>query len=155
VGATAAAQRLTLRYPDRPHNAEALLVDPSSGALVIVTKDSSGSARLYAADHPTTDATTTMRPAGRVSLRTGQAVMAGDVSANGRTIVLRTSDRAFAWSRRPGESLVSAMRRRPCAARADLFVEGQGEALALTRGGRAFYTVVEGDRPTLRRYAPS
>jgi hypothetical protein len=152
--ATAPAQRLTLRYPDSAHDAEALLVDPSSGALVIVTKDFGGIARLYVADHPSTDATTTMRRAGRVSLGTGEAVTAGDVSANGRTIVLRTYDRAFAWSRRQGESLASAMRGRPCIARADLLVEGQGEALALTRRGRAFYTVPEGGRPALRRYAP-
>lgn len=152
--ATAAAQQLRLRYPDRAHDAEALLVDPSSGALVIVTKNFDGIARVYVANHPSTDATTTMRRAGRVSLGIGEAVTAGDVSANGRTIVLRTYDRAFVWSRRRGTSLASAIRRRPCAARANLLVEGQGEALALTRNGRAFYTIPEGGRPALRRYAP-
>jgi hypothetical protein len=35
---TVSAQPLALRYPDGPHNAETLLVDSSSGALVIVTK---------------------------------------------------------------------------------------------------------------------
>lgn len=153
--ATAPAQRLTLRYPDSAHDAEALLVDPSSGALVIVTKDFGGIARVYIADHPSTDATTTMRRAATLSLGTGEAVTAGDVSANGRTIVLRTYDRAFVWSRRRGESLASAVQRRPCAARSDLLVEGQGEALALTRSGRAFYTVPEGVRPALRLYAPA
>ena len=153
--ATAPAQRLTLRYPDRAHDAEALLVDPSSGALVIVTKDFGGVARVYAANQPASDTTTTMRRAATLSLGTGEAVTAGDVSANGRTIVLRTYDRAFVWSRRRGESLASALRRRPCAVRADLLVEGQAEALALTRDGRAFYTVPEGGHPKLRRYAPA
>jgi hypothetical protein len=152
--ATAPAQRLRLRYPDRPHNAEALLVDPSSGALVIVTKESGGIAHVYVADHPSTATTTTMRRVGRLSLGSDEPVNAGDVSANGRTIALRTSDRAFVWSRRTGESLASAMRRRPCAPRAYLGVEGQSEALALTGDGRAFHTVPEGDRPALRRYAP-
>lgn len=152
--ATETAQRLRLRYPDSPHNAEALLVDPSSGALAIVTKDSGGIARVYVADDPSTNATTTMLSAGKVSLGKGEAVTAGDVSANGRTIVVRTYGRAFAWSRRSGESLASAMGRRPCAVGADLSGEGQSEALALTRDGRAFYTVPEGERPALRRYAP-
>jgi hypothetical protein len=152
--ASVPAQPLRLRYPDGAQNAEALLVDPSSGALVIVTKDPGGNARVYAADNPSAGATTTMRRAGRVRLGDGRAVTAGDVSANGRTIVLRTSDGAFVWSRRRDESLVSALRRRPCAARANLLVEGQGEALALTPDGRAFYTVPEDDRPALRRYAP-
>jgi hypothetical protein len=151
--ATAAPQRLTLRYPDRPHDAEALLADPSTGALVIVTKDFGGVARVYAADRPSARAVTTMRRAGTVSLGAGQAVTAGDVSANGRTVVVRTYDRAFAWSRRGGQALASVTRRRPCAARAGLLVEGQGEAIALTRDGRAFFTVPEGRRPRLRRYA--
>lgn len=153
--ATAPAAPLTLRYPDGPRDAEALLVDPSSGALVIATKEFGGIARVYVADHPAADATTTMRRAGRVSLGTGAAVTAGDVSANGRTIVLRTYDRAFVWSRRRGESVVTALRRRPCAARTDLGAEGQAEALALSRDGRAFYTIPEGERPALRRYAPA
>lgn len=151
---TTAPQRLTLRYPDRPHDAEALLADPSTGALVIVTKDFGGAARLYVADHPSPTAVTTMRRAGTASLGAGQAVTAGDVSANGRTIVVRTYDSAFAWSRHGRRPLASVMRRRPCAARARLIAEGQGETLALTRDGRAFFTVPEGRRPALRRYAP-
>ena len=154
--APARVRRLALRYPDGPHDAEALLVEPSTGALVIVTKDFGGMARVYVAERPSRTATTTMRRAGRVSLGAGEAVTAGDVSGNGRTIVLRTYDSAFVWSRRRGQSLASAMRSRPCRARpAGLLAEGQGEALGLTRDGRAFFTVAEGRRPLLRRYAPA
>jgi hypothetical protein len=149
---TVSAQPLALRYPDGPHNAETLLVDSSSGALVIVTKVDRGSARVYVADHPSAVGTTTMRAAGTLPLRDGQQATGGSVSANGRTIVVRTYSRAFTWSRHGDESLVAAMRRPPCGARADLIAEGQGEALALTRDGRAFYTVPEGAHPALRRY---
>jgi hypothetical protein len=38
---------------------------------------------------------------------------------------------------------------------ADLLREGQGESLALTADGRAFYTVPEGERPPLRRFEAS
>ncbi len=151
---SAPAQRLTLRYPDRPHDAEALLVDPSSGALLIVTKSFGGTARLYAARRPRAGTTTRLRRVGTLSLGVGEAVTAGDVSANGRTIVIRTYGRAVVWSRRGRESLASALRGRGCEVRANLFVEGQGEALALTANGRAFYTVPEGTRPALRRWAP-
>jgi hypothetical protein len=153
-GSPARAARLALRYPDGAHDAEALLVDPSSGALVIVTKDFGGSARVYVADRPSRATITTMRSAGRITLGAGGAVTAGDVAANGRTIVLRTYDSAFVWSRRRGQPLPSALRRRPCSARAGLLAEGQGEALALARDGRAFFTVPEGRRPSMRRYAP-
>ena len=154
LSGTAPAERLTLRYPDGAHDAEALLVDPSSGALVIATKSLDGLSRLYAANHPAFGGFTRLRAAGRVRLGNALQVTAGDVSADGRTVVLRTYDRVFVWTRRHGESLVAALRRRPCTARADLLVEGQGESVALTPNGRAFYTVPEGRRPALRRWAP-
>jgi hypothetical protein len=82
-------------------------------------------------------------------------VTAGDVSADGRTVALRTYDRAYVWRRRSGETVAAALRRPPCRADAGLLREGQGEALALTRDGRAFITVPEGSRPALRRYESS
>jgi hypothetical protein len=154
LSGTVQGERFTLRYPDRPHDAEALLVDPSSGALLIVTKSLSERADYYVADHPSSAGATTMRHAGSIPIGNALQVTAGDVSADGRTVVIRTYDRAFVWSRRRGESLVATLRRRACTARADLLVEGQGESLALTRGGRAFYTVPEGRHPPLRRWAP-
>lgn len=149
------AERLTLRYPDGAHDAEALLVDPATGAIVIVTKDFTGVGRIYVARRFVSGASLTLRAAGRVSLGAIQAVTAGDVSASGRTIVLRTYDRGYVWTRRRGRSLASTLRRRPCPAGASLIPEGQGETIALTPGGRAFYTVPEGGRPALRRYAPA
>ena len=89
-----------------------------------------------------------------LKLGLGQLLTAGDVSADGRTIVLRSYDRAFVWTRKRGETLARALRRAPCTADAKLLDEGQGEALALTRDGRAFYTVPEGSQPLLRRYEP-
>jgi hypothetical protein len=151
---TAAARPLALRYPDGAHDAEALLVSPSNGALFIVTKDFSGRARVYVSARPSATGTRTLRRVAQLELGGGEAVTAGDVSADGRTIALRSFFRASAWKRRRGESIAGALRRRPCVARADLFDEGQGEALALTRNGGAFYTVPEGGQPPIRRYAP-
>lgn len=153
AGAAAPAARLDLRYPDGAHDAEALLVDPFDGTLAVVTKSFGGGAFLYVA-HPPRAGMVVLRRAGRIPVAAGEAVTAGDVSADGRTIVLRTYDRALVWSRRRGESLAAALRREPCAAGADLAGEGQGEALALGSEGRAFYTVPEGRRPALRRYGP-
>ena len=38
----AGVDALRLRYPDGPHNAEAMLVDPRTGDLVIITKVATG-----------------------------------------------------------------------------------------------------------------
>ncbi|MGI9082260.1 MAG: hypothetical protein ACR2FZ_08275 [Thermoleophilaceae bacterium] len=150
---SAPAQRLTLRYRDGAHDAEALLVDPSSGALVIVTKDFGNTAGVYVADRPREGTTTMLRRIGDLTLDAAEPVTAGDLSADGRTIVIRTYDGVFAWSRRAGQSLATALRGRACAAGADLLVEGQSEAVALTADGRAFYTVPEGEEPPIRRWA--
>lgn len=154
-GAAVAASRIDLRYPDGARDAEALLRDPSSGALVIVEKRYGGRAGVYVAARPAAGATATLRRSGRLQAGVGAGVTGGDVSADGRTIALRTYDRAFVWRRRAGESVAAALLRRPCSAGADLLVEGQGESLALSRDGRAFYSVPEGIRPALRRYTPS
>jgi hypothetical protein len=136
------ATKLTLRYPDGPHDAEALLVDPRDGTIVIVTKDLGGTAGVYSGRR--------LRKAATLELGLGQAITAGDAAAD--TIVLRSYDRAYVWIRRGKESITRALKRKPCVAGANLAAEGQGEALALSRDGRAFWTLSEGPRPPLRRY---
>ncbi|HUR86714.1 MAG TPA: hypothetical protein VMY78_15340 [Solirubrobacteraceae bacterium] len=154
--ATRPAERLALRYPDGAHDAEALIVDPRSGALIVVTKSLGGESGVFSATAPAAGQTTALRRRGQLDLGVGEAVTAGDVSADGRTIVLRTYDSAFVWRRGVTESVAQALRRPPCSPRDDaLLAEGQGETLALTADGRAFYTVPEGSRPTIRRHAPA
>jgi hypothetical protein len=149
AAATAPAARLRLRYPDGAHDAEALLVDPLRGDLVIVTK-ALGAARAYRAS--------ARLPAGSQStLRRGPAIAlslatAGDVSADGRIVVLRGYDRLAVWLRRGREPLTTTLERPPCLSRTSLAGEGQGEAIALDRRGASFATVAEGSPAVLRRY---
>jgi hypothetical protein len=149
--ATAPAARLRLRYPDGAHDAEALLVDPLRGDLVIVTKVL-GSARAYRAS-------ARLAAGSQATLRAGPSiglslVTAGDVSADGRIVVLRGYDRVAVWVRRGRERLTTTLRREPCVSPTSLAGEGQGEAIALDRRGRSFLTVAEGSPAVLRRYAP-
>jgi hypothetical protein len=149
AGATAPAARLRLRYPDGAHDAEALLVDPVRGDLVIVTK-ALGVARAYLASAGL--------PAGsQATLRRGPAialslVTAGDVSADGRIVVLRGYDRLAVWVRHGRERLATTLRRAPCLSPTSLAREGQGEAIALDRRATSFATVAEGSPAVLRRY---
>lgn len=154
-GTVAVTARYELRYPDGARDAEALLFDRSSGSIVIVSKSLGGPAGVYAARRPSSGQVTTLRRTGTIELGPVEPVTAGDVSADERTIALRTYDQAYIWRRRAGESVAAALRRRPCRAAADLLGEGQGEALALTSDGRAFVTVPEGTGPALRRYESS
>jgi hypothetical protein len=147
---TAPAARLTLRYPDRPHDAEALLVDPIRGDLVIVTKVIGGG-RAYRTSARARAGTYTLAAGPSVDL---SFVTAGDVSADGRVVVLRGYDRVGIWTRRGRERLTTTLARAPCVSPTSLIGEGQGEAIALDRHGTRFVTVPEGSPATLRRYAP-
>jgi hypothetical protein len=149
AAATAPAARLRLRYPDGAHDAEALLVDPLRADLVIVTK-ALGAGRAYRAS--------ARLPAGsQTTLGGGPAialslVTAGDVSADGRIVVLRGYDRLAVWARHGREPLTTTLGRAPCLSPTSLAGEGQGEAIALDRRGASFTTVAEGSPAVLRRY---
>jgi hypothetical protein len=151
--ATAPAARLRLRYPDGPHDAETLLVDPLRGDLLVVTKVLGGAVAYRASARLPAGSQTTLRRVGAVpgvSFVTG-----GDVSADGRVVALRGYDRVWVWTRRGNERLTATLRRAPCASPTSLLPEGQGEAIALDRRGRKFMTVAEGSPAILRRYVPS
>ena len=152
---SARARPIELRYPDGAHDAEALLRDPDSGAIVVIEKRADGRSGVYVANAPKPGAVTTMRRVGRLFLGGGQLVTAGDVSADGRTIALRTYHGAFVWQRAAGESLTDALLRKGCAVDAEMMMdEVQTETIALTPDGRAFYSVPEGEVPQISRYAP-
>jgi hypothetical protein len=88
--ATAPAEAIRIKYPDGPHNAEALLVHPSTGDLYIVTKvgEAAGVYKL-AAPFGASAANTLARVA---TLRGpgffGALVTGGDISPDGRRVAL-------------------------------------------------------------------
>jgi hypothetical protein len=149
-GTTAPAARLSLRYPDGPHDAEALLVDPRRGTLVVVTKGLTGG-RAYTLPTPLPfGGRATLRPGPRIPL--GLAT-AGDVSRDGSVVALRGYGQLAVWTRRGHEPLTTTLRRPPCTSPTTL-ADGQGESLALDRTGTSFRTVPEGANPPMRRYTP-
>jgi len=138
-------ETIALRYPDGPHDAEALLCDPRTGDVLIATKQKRRS-RLYLA------------PAGQ--LTTGAEVRlvwlreipfadisAGDLSPDGQHLLLRREDGAWMWSRGLGETMAAALanppRRMPVIGPP---TEPNGEAIAWSTDGRGYYTLSEGKR---------
>jgi hypothetical protein len=150
---TAAATRLRLTYPDGAHDAETLLADPRTGEIVIVTKRFDGRSGVYAAQARGGSGEAVLRHTGDLRLGLAGLATAGDVSADGRTVAIRTYTALYAWTRKPGASLAATLAHKPCAGSAQLGREGQGESLALSRDGRSFFTVPEGAGAVLRRYS--
>jgi hypothetical protein len=145
---------LTLKYPDGAHNAEALLIDPVSGELLIIEKVANGGpSRIYRAPASLVGgSTTTMSLVATLSLPTGvdNRVSGADVSADGTQIAVRTYVSVLLWDRVAGSSVYASMAAAPCAV--PVANEVQGEAIAFHTNGRGYVTLSEGANPTLHNF---
>ena len=146
--ATAPATRVRFTYPDGAHDAETLLADRRTGEVVVVTKRLDGRSGVYAGRL----ASGTLKRTGTLRLGLGGLATAGDVSADGKVIAIRTYTALYVWARSPGATIAATLARPPCVGSARLAREGQGESLALSGDGRSFFTVPEGASPRLRQY---
>ncbi len=136
---SAAATSFVLRYPDGPHDAEALMVDPIGRRVVIVTKEGTGRSRVYTIS---LDRSGTLQHVATLNLGNGSMVTAGDISASGSVVVLRTYGGVYVWDRKGGENLATTLGRSPC--RPPAPNEPQGEAIALSPAADRYTTVSEG-----------
>jgi hypothetical protein len=144
-----AAVRLV--YPGGARDAEALIVDPVSGQLFVVTKDVSGNAVVFRAPaNLAAGSTTTLTQVATVSLGFLGAVTAADVTPAGDVVGLRTYGRVVLFERLPGSPLEQAFSQPACdGATAS---EAQGEALGFSSDGRGYVTASEGARSPLHRF---
>jgi len=159
-GTVAVTATWTLRYPTGPADAEALLHDPVSGDLVVLTKnwDGDGSRILRApAERLSGGGPVDLVDEGTVQLALptfrlpGDAlVTAADASPDGATLLVRTYGKVLAYRRAEGETVAQALRAKPC--RAPSAPEEQGESIAFRSDGRGFVTVSEGASPAMHAF---
>lgn len=133
-----------LRYPDEPHDAEALLVDPHTGQLLVVTKAFAGG-RVYTAPLPLrAGVPNVLRKVADVSV---PEVTAGDISPDGTRVVLRNYTAAYEWDVR-GDDVVGALHGAP--ARIPLPSAPQGEGITYSRDGSRLIVSSEGQGAPLQ-----
>ena len=152
-------QWIHLKYPTGPADAEALLVDPRSGELVIVTKALSGTSRIFSASAASLQggATVTMVSRGTIKIPVpsggsglpGTMVTGGDVSPDGSTVALRTYRSVLVYPRGGSGSVVDALKRTACFG--PQAQEPQGESVAFTRDGASLVTISEGSKAPVYR----
>jgi hypothetical protein len=149
-----AVEAYPLLYPDGAHDAETLLVEPS-GDLVIVTKSRSGASGVYRVEAPHTPgvARTLTKVAdlqlGTETIPGDLMVTGGDLTPDGRTLVLRTYLNVWLWPIGRDEPLEQALRRAPC--RPPSPPEPQGEAIAFDLDPPTYWTLSEGRNQPLYR----
>ena len=136
---TEKAETYTFVYPDGPRDAEAMFVDPWTHHLYIFTKRDSRT-RIYKARYPfDATKTTTLEKVAQLPF---SGVVGGDISADGKNIVLKTYLQTFLWERNDAETIVSAFSRPP--KMLPYKFEKQGEAFCWSTNAQRYYTISEG-----------
>lgn len=133
---SAQVTKLELMYPDGARDAEAILIDPLSEELVIVTKREAHS-RVYSASSLSAPMQTLVYR-GELPM---MLVTAGSVSSDGRHILLKNYHKAWEWKRDSNEPLWKALLRQ--GSRVPYAPEQQGEAICYDQGNQGYYTTSE------------
>ncbi len=160
-----------LEQPRGPQDTEAIVVDPVSGDLLLLTKEDWGCEpvpgpncgrgwilRAPSLAREPTGRVVELEVEGRFEVapeasRYGRLTSAADSSEDGHWILIRTYLRAGLWERRGDESLSETLARRPCSVPvAGWPEEKQGEAIAFAPNGQRYWTISEGEHPMLFEY---
>jgi hypothetical protein len=128
---TAPAQRLELRYPDGPHDVEAIYVD-QAGDSYLITKGGRAGVNLYRIPAAAWKAGNAMaQPLGSLPIQTGwlggMLVTDAALAPSGQRVAVRTYRTIFLFRRSPGGRLAPE-RGHPACSVAQLERQGEGAA---------------------------
>src|SRR5262249_26218557 len=144
-----------LHYPDGPHNAETLLVDPDTADIYVVTKGDSEGSRVYVAPAPQSTSVVIelayigSLPFGSPPYTGSRLATGGSVAPDGSAALIRTYDTVFLLPRAPQATLAEALFSPPCALPAP--DEGNGEGISFGADAASYFALGEGEEPTLHR----
>jgi hypothetical protein len=126
---------MRLHFPNGPQDAEALLIDPDSGHIVLITKPHMAPPEIFEVAEFQAEATLARK--GSITPESSghdfQIVTAADSSADGRWVLLRSYTSILAFPRAKGESLSAALLGKGCLI--EPAYENQGEAIAFALPG--------------------
>ncbi len=140
------------RYPDGPHDAEAVLVHPDTGEVLVLTKGQETGVYAFPTIPPQPAPSSNPVDLERVTTfdltdhgADEAAVTGGAVSPRGWRVVLRTDEDLMLFSGAMGSSLEDVLGRDPVPLPTP--PPGRGEAVAFGSDGRRLYVVGEGEQP--------
>ncbi|MES2458350.1 MAG: hypothetical protein V4594_22520 [Bacteroidota bacterium] len=147
------AEVLHLRYPNGAQDAEAMMVDPVNKELIIVSKrqDTVGiyttSLAFKAGD------TLTLQKRGSLFLKgvaPGKFVVAGDISRDGKQVLLKTYEKVYYWLREGKEPIARTLQKKPI--ELPYTKEVQGEAIGFSPDGNGYSCIGEGKNAAIYQY---
>lgn len=135
---TALADKLSFVYGDGlKHDADAILVDPATLNIVIVTKETP--TLVFELRYPYS--ATVTNTATKIGQLPGSLITGGAVAPNGLEILLRTYSEVYYWKRQPGQSIFNALQEP--AIEIKVVQEPQGESICFKNDNTGFYTFSE------------
>lgn len=144
------AEVFELEYPDGAQNAEAFMVDPSTGDWVVLTK-ALLSTKIYTISAPSAAASrATLSYQGEVPSLSWGLLTAADISVDGSQILLRSYASVYLYPRPQGTPLAEALAQTPCELPKPS--ERQGETIAWSPDSKSYFTLSEGRGQTLFRF---
>jgi hypothetical protein len=139
-------QAVNFRYPDYAQDAETLMVHPKTAEIYVVTKRISGPAGVYKINNDFADAEP--RPALKIAEIAVPAipngfVTGGDISPDGRHMVICDYSAAYEWTLPDGEANFDEIwKTAPVAV--DIGKRKNGEAVSYSVDGRSIFATSEG-----------
>ncbi len=125
-------------YPDGRRDAETLLIDPLTRDLWVVSKREVH-VHTYKASYPqTTGKEFELEKMGNLDVFN---IVAGDISPDGKEILLKSYEQIFYWKRDSAQSLQESFLSTPVSL--SYIPEPQGEAISWSSDGDMFYTLSE------------
>lgn len=142
-----------LKYPDGPRDAETLMIDDIDHLLYIISKREDTVSIYTAPLSWTANDTIKLKKRGTryfTGVKPGKWISGGDISRDGKKVILKSYQKVFYWSRKNKERLWLTLQRQP--AELPYKQEPQGEAICFDNTGNGYYTVSEGDHQPVYYY---
>ena len=137
-------QKISFSYPDGSHDCEAILVDPGTRDIYLVTKRDAAS-RVYKLAYP--QSTSATNQATLVTALSFTGAVSAAISASGGEILIKTYSNIYYYPRDPGQPIASSLQKTPLVL--GYVQEPQGEAVCFKNDNTGFFTLSE------RSFAPS
>jgi len=140
-------ETLRLRYPDGPHDAEALLIHPRNGKVYLITKQVFGNPHIYEATLPLVSLgeTLTLSHLGELEIPSmfGGIITDGAISPDGTRVVFCDYLRGYELVLKSANADFKTIWKQPMTT-IDLGSRQQGEAITYRLDGRALLVTSEG-----------
>lgn len=139
-----AIETITFSYQDGNRDAETVMVDPLTNDIYIISKREE-QVQMYVMEHPQTLTDTLLLPV--IQTLPFTWITAGDISADGSEILLKTLTTVYYWKRNHAEPIHETLSCEPQIL--PYLIEPQGEAIAWLKNGSGYITVSEESKASI------